>query len=290
MFKKIIAIKSIDADIDRYEKPKVIDDIGAWFLFNKKGTKYYTVGSKEKDSFIVVPQDKMRYIVLIKKLLNGNNTVQEVEGILLNNYNAQIDILPFLQLLKKQGLLENANDKALDNSELSKLSIKLFEIDLSKYKRNGKYLPDIYKLWPVVTGIFVFGLGLIINTGIQGKDVLFSLGKSNIYGFLLICILGYLFRFFHEAAHCIEALRCGLIPKKFRIALYLGFIPVLYLIIHGIYTIPAKKRLKVWGAGPYINTMLFGLFSIVMLIPFKEILVNQIIAKAALFNLFSLVF
>lgn len=80
--------------------------------------------------------------------------------------------------------------------------------------------------------------------------------SSNILCYLTISIVSI---FIHELSHAAVATKFSLVPSTMTIALYLYTSLVVYLKIPGLYTLSPKKRIAVWGAGMFINSLMVSI-------------------------------
>jgi len=60
----------------------------------------------------------------------------------------------------------------------------------------------------------------------------------------------------HEIGHCFAAASWGILTGTVRMQLYMGTIPIVGLKLPGLYTLPPRGRLAVWGAGIFVNLSL----------------------------------
>ncbi len=57
----------------------------------------------------------------------------------------------------------------------------------------------------------------------------------------------------HELSHALAAVGEGIVPDRLNAALFLGFMPVVYVRIPAIYTVSPQARARIWSAGIHCN-------------------------------------
>ena len=79
---------------------------------------------------------------------------------------------------------------------------------------------------------------------------------SYLLGAILAAVASVINIIFHESAHALTSIRCGLQPSSFSMNLYGGFKFLWMVKIKGIYTVERQKRIMIMGAGIYTNFIL----------------------------------
>lgn len=249
-------------------RPKAVDDISSWTLFEKKDGNIYCIGSLKKDCYIEAGKQSCSAIMTALQYFNGIHTLDEINRQLLNIHNIRIDIIKLYTLLLKASLLENGDKSLQEKQELDIFSIKLFEADISRF---GKILSVLLKVvFPfklISLPLLLFGtIAIIKSISIFITPHSYQIAQSYVLG---VVVSAFIFSFslgLHELGHMAAAYKYGLIPSKLVCALYMGIIPMIYLRIPGIYTVEPKKRIKIWAAGCFVNLNLAC--AIMLILPF----------------------
>ena len=87
----------------------------------------------------------------------------------------------------------------------------------------------------------------------MSSDGVFGTVRGRLYYYLLSYLLMFPMFILHEMSHVTMASKYGLVENQFCIALYLGFIPMYYIRMRGIYTVSTGKRIAIMLAGPLVN-------------------------------------
>jgi len=241
--------------------PKAEEDIKEYLLYEYKDKEdKYAIGSIKKDRFIEVNESDVKCIMNIIHLLNGENTIKDIENKAFDSSEKEIDINKFCHILEKANLLENSDKTVIEKSEYEKFSLKLVETNLIRVYNIFKMLsPFVFPAF-ILTAIIV-GISLIYSDifSVDTSYALFDFENNHIINFIMIFFIGFISLFFHEIAHGVVATKYGLIPRKIIFSLYLYISPIIYLKIPGLYTIKRYQRIMVWLAGVIANCFLFGL-------------------------------
>lgn len=239
-------------------KPKVINDILVYELFNKKDSKIYCVGSREIDRYFEVRGNIKDEVLKAIEYFDGTHTLEEIYTLLREKEGLSFDIEKFYDLLQTTGLLENEKENKVEKSEYERVSLKLLEMDISKnekiFNKLSGIVPFIFIFTLILIPFSVFNIRSNIGSFVDIKN--FKINGSYIIGAITIVAIFFISILLHEIAHGIVARKYGLIPKKLVVSLYLFISPMVYLKIPGLYTIKENERIKVWAAGIYTNLFL----------------------------------
>jgi putative peptide zinc metalloprotease protein len=142
----------------------------------------------------------------------------------------------------------------------------------------------------------LFGLTLIAGGFMQMRWKELTAARSQVL--LDSYLLGYIGLWFglsvlgaiHECFHGLAGLRYGLVAKRLNGALYLGFIPYIFITIPGIYTIKPRQRLVLWAAGIYSNLLIGGVLALINSSLLPGSLASQFLSKLIVANLILVVF
>ncbi len=246
-------------------KHQVVDDIETWLLFRRRAGDLYIVGSRYGDNYLVVPKNKLSAVQEVVSLFDGEH---DIEDLLKDDPKAKYtgkQIGDLFLRLREAGLVKTAKVSKKAASEVLQHSIMLFQVPVERAFSYVTTAAEIFRPWVMLFSLLVCAvllrhfsmdrLGSVLVKAapvVEVRDILFFW-----LGFIAIAIL-------HECAHGLAAKRCGLNPSKLNVALYLAFIPYIYLQIPGIYTLPPKRRLLVWSAGIYVNVLLVAILWLVL--------------------------
>lgn len=253
--------EEIDNETLKTLKPKLRDDVTTWVFFKgrKKEEAIYIIGSIEVDRYITVPVSKMNIITKALTFFDGEKSIKEIEDHFYNHQRKKLDVASLYKKVAENGLVEGVDQKDIKKGGIERFSVKLFDISATRLFDALEPFANF-----ISSGFIIFSLLIIaIGTTITIKDYhLFTellASRGSLYHSLLYFGLIFLSFAFHEIAHAIAALRYKLKPKKFEVSLYLGFIPMFFLRIPGLYTISPKQRLVVWSAGIFWNFLFASL-------------------------------
>lgn len=251
--------------------PKLVSDIEFSVLFENRQETSYCMGSKSRDKYIQLNSKNVEAVKNAAMLMQGNRTIENIEQIMLEDYQTKMNILELCEWLCKAGLIENQpEDIKLEKQEMDYLSITIKKFPLKKCYPFFEFLGARHGKKLFFGSLSVIILGFIM--GIPHWREFFMLKSYEIQGSLAagICFILLLFVLsigIHEFAHAIAGFACGLKPKEIVFALYVGT-PMFYVKMPGIYTVAPKKRIIVWSAGIYSNIMAAAVC--MFLIPFMD--------------------
>ncbi len=233
---------------------KAVDDIHKWVLFKRSGGDVYAIGSISVDRYLIVPEGLVDVTMRVIRYLDGSHDLTWIQRQILREFGANVDVAALFQKLLRSGLISTA--QARDErpySEVLRHSIRLLTVrvdSLFSRIRPLQILVSPYGL--IVAAMLVIGaVNALFRTG-----SLVNLGALREAEYFWVWAGLLLFALVHEAFHGLVGLRYGLVPRSITVALYLGFIPYVYIRIPGIYTISARHRLLLWSAGMYANVLI----------------------------------
>ncbi len=206
----------------------------------------WIVGDPGIDRYLVVPSAVLRPVEHAIRCMDGSRTVEEVEQSVRTECQARIDVTELLVRLKRAGLLDGSERP--DAEDMERLSLQLARIPLGTLTRAGKWLGPA----PAKPLLLVASLIAVAPAAIWGyspADLAPAHAPSSAQVLLALAFAVLL----HEAAHAAVAVREGLRPERLTVALYLGLLPIAYLRIPGIYSLPRWGRIRVWSAGLLMN-------------------------------------
>jgi putative peptide zinc metalloprotease protein len=250
--------------------PKVLDSVEAWPLFQHRDPRrdIYIVGSCEIDRYISVPGPKLPVVLKVLELLDGLHSLDSIQEYFYMQERKKVDVKKLYQQLYENGLLAAPIPVKIKQGDIEKASLRLFTVPVEKIFVALRSLPASLFERLVVVMLLLMAAGgeqAIVHRGQLFAPIISGWNASHPGPAVLLYPVLLLVSFlFHEIAHGIVASRYGLFAKRFEAALYLGFIPIIYLRIPGLYTLPPRERIKVWCAGIYWN-LTFASFSILVL-------------------------
>lgn len=253
--------------IDPNWKPKVRDDIYFNDLFCTGNSGYYIVGSLNNESQVLINTDKISAFKNLLKVLNGENTLSEL---CKSGYGDMEELNKVIILCYNKGLFTES-EKIEKFNEAERLSVKLFRHNFKEFSASAH---DICKrtVWAFrVLFLLVFvatvysvltHLSCISNLTIR---TVISLGGKKwinvILGYILIQLFTILMGILHEASHAVVSLKNDCQPNYISFVLYMGFMPMAYVMQKSIYSIKKEKILEILFAGVIMNFFLFMIFT-----------------------------
>jgi putative peptide zinc metalloprotease protein len=241
-------------------RPRLRADVEVWPLFEGGAGREATfiVGSREVNRFLTVPQGKLALVRQVLARLDGTRTVSEIEQGLAAAEGKRVDVAQLCRFLEENGLLAGAPASSIRKRHVERFSLKLFRLPVEGLFAALERLGLGWLTWLAWASVPIVALG----GAVAFRDGLMSaLFDRHVRSGMLPSGLGLsvalvLFSFAcHELAHGVVALRYGVRPRQFEASLYLGFIPLFFLRIPGLYTLRRTERLKVWSAGIAWNVL-----------------------------------
>lgn len=240
--------------------PRLRPDVSVWPLFEARDGEEATfiVGSRERNRFLTVPAGKLALVEQALAALDGTRTADEIERRLAATTGTRVDVGRLCRLLEENGLLEGADASRVRRQHIERLSLPLFHLPVEGAFAALRRLGLGWVSWlawasgPVVVAGIVLALrdgvlGIVVERYVHGGSGPTGVGLS--VALMLLSFAG------HEVAHGVVALRHGVTPRRFEACLYLGIVPLFFLRIPGLYTLPRAERLKVWSAGIVWNLL-----------------------------------
>lgn len=203
--------------------------------------------------------DHVKKIISIIELADGKRTVKQICDIASEKY-PDINAFDLLNKLAAYSVFNNVSG-ARKYSEVSIFSKSLVNINMSRYSNVVYKFRRIFWGIPIVFIVACVGLLFCLEIPIQSFSVEKAMSSYRVLGTVVVklyyYLLSYLLMFpmfiLHEMSHVTMASKYGLVENQFCIALYLGFIPMYYIRIRGIYTVSTGKRIAIMLAGPLVN-------------------------------------
>lgn len=252
--------------MDKSYKPCMKNDIYINNTYVGKKGGYCVIGSSENDSQIIVKANKVEAFKELFSVLDGNNSIQDIEKMKFASSNELIRIVSWLD---EKGMLEGSTFKGEFN-EAERLSICLIRYKFHDFSLKTQKLCCslvlIFKIVFLVTIIFTI-LCIIKNKYVISKLTIVDIIsykvpsiKNAVIGYILINLGSYLMGVLHECAHSVVAIKNKIKPYYIAFVLYLGFIPMGYVKIKNIYSLNKKNIYSVLFAGVLMNLLLCFIF------------------------------
>lgn len=251
------------------ELPRLVPGISTWPFFPDRrdvegnlvedGTSI--VGSLDLDRFITVPNRKMPAVEKLLRAVEHCRTPAEAAAMLRRD-RLEVDVRGFCAKLSNAGLvLDERGEPAKPDSDLERKFVRLASVSLRPLGPALAWTGRNVRV--ILAAIGVLAAGLIWLGAFRGVDHLSRFVPE--HGFRMaftpgeymvgLLLLGGSF-FLHELSHGVVAARFGLLPRRFELGLYLGFLPTFFLRIGGLYTLPPWQRVAVWSAGSAANLLI----------------------------------
>lgn len=203
--------------------------------------------------------DHVEKIISIIELADGKRTVGQICNIALEKCPG-INAFELLNQLAAYNVFSNVSG-GRKYSEVSIFSKSLLNINMSRYSNAVYKFRRIFWVFPIVFIVACVGLLFCLEISSQSfsvekamsSDGVFGTVRGRLYYYLLSYLLMFPMFILHEMSHVTMASKYGLVENQFCIALYLGFIPMYYIRIRGIYTVSTGKRIAIMLAGPLVN-------------------------------------
>jgi len=194
--------------------------------------------------------------------------------------------------LRDAGLVKTAQIKSGPHGETLRNSIVVLNVQVAKFFHSIQWLHRIFSAPALILGIVLAGIGFWASFSSAAGKVKSSWthGHLGIVGYALLFVGVLTIALLHESFHGLAALHYGLEPRKITVALYLGFIPYVYISIPGIYTIIPKQRIVLWSAGLYANVLLAAGFMLLHPHLVAGSAMDQLISQLAIANLSIVIF
>ena len=259
--------------------PQAVPDISVWPLFPNQ----FAVGSRALDSYVVVPEGRVRLLMDIISRLDGSHSLAVIAADNLREGRA-IDIEGLYERLRDAGLLKGSKRRG----ELQGMTIPLFEIPVrSAFEVSRRISVMLFPSLTVLTGIALMA-GIVFFTTDPRRWILLGIGRIAQPPLVLwsLAIFGYVLTIlWHELCHALTAIRYGLIPSTLSVVGYLALVPLFVLKIPGVYLLPPTQRIRIWGAGIWGSLALAGIVMTASSVFRLSLTWQQYFARLALANL-----
>jgi putative peptide zinc metalloprotease protein len=230
-------------------RPALAGPLGAWELF--PGT--HVLGIRELDRYIQVPTEKCAAVKRALSAMDGQHTLDEISTSLRAAGRA-VDMNSLYRKAAAAGLIAGMPFAG----DMSRVSLRVLELNIGPFFSKADWIRRFYPVLSCLPFLAITGaLAILFYSGISSLHLALPRVWRPIGAQQWLAVMaGILFSILlHEGAHAVTACRYGLVPSRVRLLGYLGFIPYLVLSIPGLYTVPPRIRLRIWGAGPLGSLM-----------------------------------
>lgn len=244
--------------------PKITGVIEKELLFHKKNRDIYCIGCRTNDKYLYAPYNEANLIYYVLNLVNGENTLDEIQKKINSEFSdkVRIDVESIIQKCKSIGLVEcDKNEKikhTTDEFELMLVNLKDFSL-VKVYPFFEVVSKNIKKFSSIMLVIIFFASAIMMlfsdEINFPWKSV-FSDTKVILYmwGIQFISLV------LHEFSHAAVGYKYGARPKTFSIAVFYYCTLIFFIRLPGIYFQDTTKRIKIWGAGIFMNMFLASCF------------------------------
>ncbi len=246
------------------ESPKVVRDIGKWLLFERDGRNLYAVGSISVDRYLMVPEDMLDPTMLVIRYLDGSHDLPWIRKQVFQEQGKTVDVEALCHKLLNSGLIPTAEPlNQQPYSEFLRHSFRLLTFQVGSMFSYIRPLQVLVSPYGVISGaaLLLAAAGALptwLRAASWGGG-----GAPSVLEYLFLWTGVLIIALIHESFHGLASLRYGLVPKSITFALYLGFIPYVYIKIPGIYTVAPGLRVRIWLAGMYANILIGAMLIVI---------------------------
>jgi putative peptide zinc metalloprotease protein len=241
--------------------PRLRGDVTSWPFFHDRDLekRIYIIGSREVDRYISVPAAKLPVVMKVLEMLDGQHSLESIESYFYEKQRKKVDVTTLYRRLYENGLIAMPAPAAIKKGDIERMSFQLCTLSVERGFLAISKLNRLIFPWGVIAMLLVIVAGTAL--ALTHLRMLAAPIRSAVHGSLgapalLYPVLMLLSFLLHEMAHGIAGTHYGIVARRFEAALYLGFIPIIYLRIPGIYTLKPAERIKVWCAGVFWNLTL----------------------------------
>lgn len=244
------------ASVPALIRPQLVEDLDVWCLFpaNKKRGSVYIIGNKELNRYITVPGHLVASVRAAFALFDGNHSLSSIETCLREQRHIQIDARKLCTLAADSGLLRTSERQARAG-DIERISLPILDVPINRLSQQGhKAVRALVSLvFPITVAVLLWCAAESWIFPLMNHGYMLP-GKAPI-GWL-VTLISVASIAAHETSHALAAVYLGIKVRHLRIAVYAGVLPFVYLGLAGLYTVSVPKRLIVWLAGIYTNTVL----------------------------------
>ncbi|HEX2095438.1 MAG TPA: hypothetical protein VHG28_23785 [Longimicrobiaceae bacterium] len=233
------------------ERPRAVEGLVVSPLFERRGAPTtWIFGHPELDRYLTVPDAALQPVRRAAELMDGTRTAEEIRGCVRAEIAKELDVGDLTGRLRGAGLLYTPKGSvAARSSHIERLSLTLFTLPMGEVAAwTRRHAPWASAAWFAgLTLAVVASLAILAGVPEPANPWLRAPSPALLVVGMLASVL------LHELSHGLAALREGLTPRSLSGSLYLGYLPLFYLRIPGIYTLLPAARIRVWSAGCMLN-------------------------------------
>lgn len=223
---------------------------------------WYAVGSRDLDSYIVVPENKLRVALDITARMDGTRPLGAIAEDYRRTHGKSVDVSTLHQRLSDAGLLVGSAPKG----ELALLSVTLLDFPIAPLVPALTLLSRVFRPLVGLSGLVVAAAMFLAAARFQE----WSLSITEPVGFttatllwvIPLCVVFTIL--WHELSHALTGVRYGLTPTSLRVVAYLMMIPLFVIKIPGVFTLTPRRRIAVWAAGIWGSLTLGAISTLVV--------------------------
>jgi len=236
--------------------PKLIDGVGIWLFYPRTSRceEIYIVGSIAADRYLTVPGSKLLAIQAFMRAVDGTKTLAQIQDSVVREQGLAIEVEALLRKFQRAGLLTES--AFVQGRDIQQMSATVLRLPLDRLLRWFQRLSTL--AWPTAclgAGLMAVAAVLIVRDPsllqLMTKPV--APDMSRMASLVQVALVASLSMTVHELSHCFAASQWGIRSGTVKFQLYLGTIPIVGLRLAGLYTLPLRGRLAVWGAGVFAN-------------------------------------
>lgn len=237
--------------MNQENRPRAVEGLVVSPLFESRGAPTtWILGHLELDRYLTVPDAALQPVQRAAELMDGTRTAEEIRDSIRAELAKDLDVEDLAGRLREAGLLHTPEGSvAARTSHIERLSLTLFALPTGGTAAwTQRHVPWASTAWFAgLTLAAVASIAVLAGIPAPANPWLRAPSPGLLLAGMLVSVL------LHEASHGLAALREGLSPRSLSGALYLGYLPLFYLRIPGVYTLRPAARLRVWSAGCALN-------------------------------------
>jgi Zn-dependent protease len=230
----------------------LLDDLDVWLFYPSSPGReeVYIVGSITADRYLTVPGSKLAAVRAFIAELDGQRSLDQAREGMMRERGVEIDVEALYRKFERAGLVVGQSGKP--RGDLERASAELLRLPIDRLLRGlGRLAP----LAPIVMWLGAAAIAAALMFAALDPAFRRPIGvRFALEGGLAAALaIGTVSIAVHELSHCYAASCWGIASGTVKVQLYLGVIPIVGLKLAGLYTLPPRGRLAIWGAGVFFN-------------------------------------